>query len=263
MNGFALTSVLLFVAIVEHRVSEFPRNEWQLPTAPATSIATNPDSVLTKSKAAGETTASASPGSAPALLTRLLDLPEPPPPQAYAVTGKLLPPFLMAVLSAWRREFPDIPLSENGVIFVIRPGDFYVDLDPEQARWLTSREMLGIQNFPLIINPLTPGDDWYLRAQREWKQGNDDAIFVLLTSLYHEIAHSRRSEGELSAYKGQLELFETFQKRGKLASPYARGCYKVLRERYLDLTKHPDEYVQMIVRLGNRTTAILLRPRGK
>ena len=157
MNGFALTSVLLFVAIVEHRVSEFPRNEWQLPTAPTTSIATNPDSVLTKSKAAGETTASASPGSAPALLTRLLDLPEPPPPQVYAVTGKLLPPFLMAVLSAWRREFPDIPLSENGVIFVIRPGDFYVDLDPEQARWLTSREMLGISKFSFDHQPANAG----------------------------------------------------------------------------------------------------------
>jgi len=201
-----------------------------------------------------------SPGELREPITNLLDLPEPPRPEAYAITGNLLPPFLKAVLSAWGREFPDMPLSENSVIFVIRPAEFYSDLDPEQARWLCSREMLGIENFPLIINPLTPGDNWYLRAQKEWKQGNNDAVFVLLTSLYHEIAHTRRSRDELSAYKEQLMLFETLQKRGKLASPYAQACHHLLRDRYADLAKHPEQYIQMTVRLGNRTTAILVRP---
>ena len=84
----------------------------------------------------------------PTPLETLLDLPTPPPVNAYAITGNLLPPFLQAVLSAWQREFPKIPLSANGIIFVIRPADFYTDLNPEQKNWLTSREMLSIQDFP-------------------------------------------------------------------------------------------------------------------
>ena len=194
----------------------------------------------------------------PTPLETLLDLPTPPPVNAYAITGNLLPPFFQAVLSAWQREFPKIPLSANGIIFVIRPADFYADLNPEQKNWLTSREMLSIQNFPLIINPLTPGDDWYLQAQQEWKRGNDDAIYILLTSLFHEITHMQRGADESAAYKNQLALFDRFRKAGRLASPYAQACHKALRDRRADLLKHPDQYVQVYVHFQNRTTALLV-----
>ena len=251
-------SVLLFLVIANRRASAEFQNKWQGPVAAATPATSSADKLSVKSNAEREVNASLDSVAVP--VTKLLDLPEPPPQDSYAITGKLLPPFLMAVLSAWRREFPDTPLTENGVIFVIQPKDFYADLNTEQTKWLTSREMLSIQNFPLIINPLTPGDDWYLRAQREWKRGNEDAIFVLLTSIYHEFVHSRQSGNELSAYKAQLELFETFQKRGKLVGPYALTCYKVLRDRYLDVTKHPEKYVQVTVQLGRRAAAIHARP---
>jgi hypothetical protein len=195
----------------------------------------------------------------PTPLTTLLDLQEPPPANAYAITGHYLPPFLQAVLGAWQREFPNTPLSANNIIFVIRPADFYTDLNPQQENWLASREMLGIQNFPLIINPLTPGDDWYLRAQQEWKRGNDDAIYVLLTSLLHEITHTRFSGDEPAAYKDQLALFERFRKQGKLASPYAHACHKSLISRYADLRRHPEQYVQVQVRFQRQTIALLVR----
>ena len=194
----------------------------------------------------------------PTPLTTLLDLREPPPANAYAITGNYLPPFLQAVLGAWQREFPKTPLSANNIIFVIRPADFYTDLNPEQENWLASREMLGIQNFPLIINPLTPGDDWYLQAQQEWKRGNDDAIYVLLTSLFHEITHTRLSGDEAVAYKYQLALFERFRKQGKLASPYAHACHKSLINRYADLRRHPEQYVQVQVRFQRQTIALLV-----
>jgi hypothetical protein len=190
----------------------------------------------------------------------VLDLPKAPAPDAYAVTGDLLPPFLRAALAAWEREFPQTTLTANGVILVIRPDQFYSGLDPYQRQWLASREMLGIANFPLVINPLTPGDDWYLAAQSEWKRGNDDAIYVLLTSLYHEVAHTRRGSDERSAYREQLELFERFQQRGKLASPYGQLCHRLLSDRCTDLVQHPERYVQVTVRLGGQTTAILVRP---
>ena len=193
-------------------------------------------------------------------VTTLLDLPKPPPVNAYAITGELLPPFLKAVLFAWQREFPKLPLSANGIIFVIRPSEFYADLDPEQRSWLASREMLGIQNFPLIINPLPPGDDWYLQAQEEWKQGNQDAIYVMLTSLFHEITHTRLAGNERAAYKDQLDLFEQLRRRGKLTSPYARFCLKSLRYRYSDMLKHPDRYVQVQVRFQHKTVALLIHP---
>ena len=114
--------------------------------------------------------------SLPGSLLSELDLPEAPPTNAYAITGSYLPPFLQAVVVAWRQEFPDISLTTNGLIFVIRPADFYSGLSVDEQHWLESREMLGIKNLPLIINPLTPHDDWYLRAQQEWKNGNNDAI---------------------------------------------------------------------------------------
>ena len=194
----------------------------------------------------------------PTPLMSLLDLREAPPADAYAVTGTYLPPFLQAVLSEWQSEFPGVPLSTNGVIFVIRPGEFYGGIDPEQKAWLASREMLGLRNFPVIINPLTPGDDWYLQAQREWKRGNNDAVYILLTSLFHEIAHARLSADEALAYKQQMALFERFRKQGKLKSPYARTCHQALSDRYADLRRHPDQYVQVHVRFQSETVALLL-----
>ena len=187
-----------------------------------------------------------------------LDLPEAPPVNAYAVTGDYLPPFVRATLEVWQREFPQIPMSANGVIFVIRPDDFYSDLDSGQRHWLETREMLGIRNFPIVINPLTPGDDWYLRAQKEWRAGNQDAIYVLLTSLYHEIVHTEQSGDERHAYKAALDLFERFRKRGKLCSSYGRSCYALLRARYADLVHHPDQYVQVRIRFHKQNIALLI-----
>jgi len=100
--------------------------------------------------------------------------------------------------------------------------------------------MLGIRNFPLIINPLTPDDDWYFRAQQEWKRGNFDAVYILLTSIFHEIAHTQHGADEPVAYKEQLALFEQFARQGKLSSPYAHACRASLRERYLDVKRHPQ-----------------------
>jgi hypothetical protein len=197
--------------------------------------------------------------SQPTPLMSLLDLREPPPANAYAITGNYLPPFLQAVVSAWKAEFPEISLTTNGVIFVIRPAEFYGGMDAEQEAWLTSREMLGLRNFPVVINPLTPGDDWYLQAQREWKRGNNDAIYILLTSLFHEITHTRLSADEPLAYKEQLALFKRFRKQGKLKSPFARACRQSLSDRYADLRKHPDQYVQVHIRFQSQTVALLVR----
>jgi hypothetical protein len=207
----------------------------------------------------GQAIASTPLPSQPTPLMSLLDLREPPPSNAYAITGNYLPPFLQAVLSAWKSEFPEISLSTNGVIFVIRPAEFYGGMDPEQEAWLTSREMLGLRNFPVVINPLTPGDDWYLQAQREWKRGNNDAIYILLASLFHEIAHTRLSADETLAYKEQLALFKRFRKQGKLKSPYAHSCHQALSDRYADLRKHPDQYVQVHIRFQSQTVALLVR----
>ena len=128
-----------------------------------------------------------------------LDLRVAPPRNAYAITGDFLPPFLQAVLLAWKREFPQTPLPPNSIIFVIRPADFYSDLDSNQRHWLASCEMLGIRNFPLIINPLTPGDDWYLRAQKEWREGNQDGDLhsahrrsTMRSSIHSRLATSGR-----------------------------------------------------------------------
>jgi hypothetical protein len=192
-------------------------------------------------------------------LMSVLDLREPPPPDAYAITGNYLPPFLQAVVSAWHSEFPRIPLSANSIIFVIRPTEFYARPNPEEQTWLASREMLGLRNFPIIINPLTPGDDWYLTAQREWKAGNKDAIYVLLTSLFHEITHTQQGTDESAAYHEQLALFERFRKHGKLASPYALACRESLRTRYADLRKHPEQYVQVRLRFQSQAIALLVR----
>jgi hypothetical protein len=191
-------------------------------------------------------------------VTALLDLPAAPPPDAYSITGYLLPPFLQAVIAAWNREFPSTPLSANSIIFVIRPDEFYEGLEPQQKAWLMSREMLGTRNFPLIINPLTPQDDWYLRAQREWKQGNRETIYILLTSLFHEMTHTQKGGTEAAAYKHQLTQFERFQRQGKLSSPYARACHKSLRTRYLDLKKHPEQYRQVFVNLQRETVALVV-----
>jgi hypothetical protein len=195
----------------------------------------------------------------PAPLMTLLDLQEPPPPNAYSITGNYLPPFLQEVVRTWQLEFPRIPLSANSIIFVIRPAEFYSDLNPEQGAWLASREMLGIRNFPLIINPLTPGDDWYLRAQQEWKRGNNDAVYILLTSLFHEITHTQDGADESAAYQGQLALFQRFRKQGKLASPYARACHESLRNTSADLRKHPEQYAQVQVHFQGQTIALLVR----
>jgi hypothetical protein len=195
----------------------------------------------------------------PAPLVTLLDLQEPPPPNAYSITGNYLPPFLQEVVRTWQLEFPRIPLSTNSIIFVIRPAEFYSDLNPEQGAWLASREMLGIRNFPLIINPLTPGDDWYLRAQQEWKRGNNDAVYILLTSLFHEITHTQDGADESAAYQGQLALFQRFRKQGKLASPYARACHESLRNTSADLRKHPEQYAQVQVHFQRQTIALLVR----
>jgi hypothetical protein len=191
-------------------------------------------------------------------LITLLDLQEPPPADAYAITGNYLPPFLQEVMRTWQQEFPRIPLTTNSIIFVIRPAEFYSDMNPEQGAWLASREMLGIRNFPLIINPLTPGDDWYLTAQQEWKRGNNDAIYILLTSLFHEVTHTRDGADESAAYQHQLALFQRFRKQGKLASPYARACQESLRNRSADLRKHPEQYVQVQVRFQRQTIALLV-----
>ena len=191
-----------------------------------------------------------------------LDLPEAPPPDAYAVTGNYLPLFVRETLQVWQREFPQIPLSANSVIFVIRPDEFYSDLDSGQRHWLETREMLGIRNFPIIINPLTPGDDWYFRAQQEWRAGNRDAIYILLTSLYHEIIHTDESGDERQAYKSSLDLFERFRKQGKLRSLYANSCYDLLRNRCADLLHHPDRYVQVRIRFHQQDVALLIRSTG-
>jgi hypothetical protein len=187
-----------------------------------------------------------------------LDLPAAPAADAYAVTGELLPPFLKAVVSVWNQEIPGIPLSINSLIFVIRPTQFYADLDAQQKIWLMGREMLGIRNFPLIINPLTPDDDWYFRAQQEWKQGNYDAAYILVTSLFHEIAHTQRAADEPAAYKDQLALFERFEKQGKLSSPYAHECHASLRERYLDVKRNPQRYRQVLVNLQHELVALIV-----
>jgi hypothetical protein len=181
------------------------------------------------------------------------------PADAYAVTGALLPPFMKAVVSSWNQEFPNVPMTTNSLIFVIRPGEFYAGLDGRQKAWLMSREMLGIRNFPLIINPLTPGDVWYLRAQQEWEQGNSDAVYVLLTSLFHEIAHIQHAANEPAAYKDQLLLFERFEKQGKLSSRYAHECHASLREAYLDLKRHPQLYSQVFVTVQHQRFAVLVR----
>jgi hypothetical protein len=193
-----------------------------------------------------------------ALVTALLDLPAAPPPDAYSITGYLLPPFLQAVIAAWNREFPSTPLSANSIIFVIRPDEFYDGLEPPQKAWLMSREMLGIRNFPVIINPLTPQDDWYLRAQWEWKQGNREPIYILLTSLFHEMTHTQKGGTEAAAYKDQLKQFETFQRQGKLSSPYAGACHESLRRHYVDLKKHPEQYRQVFVNLQRQTVALVV-----
>jgi hypothetical protein len=188
-----------------------------------------------------------------------LNLPEAPPADAFAVTGDYLPLFVRETVQLWQHEFPDIPLTANGVIFVIRPDAFYADLDPGQRLWLATREMLGIRNFPIIINPLTPGDDWYFRAQREWRAGNRDAIYVLLTSLYHEIIHTDQSGDERQAYQSALDLFEHYRKQGKLRTAYGRMCYALLRARYADLVHHPDRYVQVRIRFRQQDIALLVR----
>jgi len=219
----------------------------------------DPQPITTGLSAQEQATASTPLPSMPTRLMSLLDLPEPPPADAYAITGNYLPPFLQAVVSAWQAEFPRIPLSTNSIIFVIRPAEFYADLNSEQEVWLASREMLGLRNFPIIINPLTPGDDWYLTAQQEWKRGNTDAIYILLTSLFHEITHARDGADESAAYQQQLALFQRFRKQGKLASPYARACHESLRHTYADLRKHPEQYVQVQVRFQRQTIALLVR----
>jgi hypothetical protein len=188
----------------------------------------------------------------------LLGLPAAPARDAYAVTGDLLPPFLKAVVSVWNQEFPGVPLSNNSLIFVIRPIEFYADLNAQQKIWLMSREMLGIRNFPLIINPLTPDDDWYFRAQQEWKRGNFDAVYILLTSIFHEIAHTQQGADEPVAYKEQLALFEHFARQGKLSSPYAHACRASLRERYLDVKRHPQRYRQVLVNVQQQMVALLV-----
>ena len=188
----------------------------------------------------------------------LLGLPAAPARDAYAVTGDLLPPFLKAVVSVWNQEFPGVPLSNNSLIFVIRPIEFYADLNAQQKIWLMSREMLGIRNFPLIINPLTPDDDWYFRAQQEWKRGNFDAVYILLTSIFHEIAHTQQGADEPVAYKEQLALFEHFARQGKLSSPYAHACRASLRERYLDVKRHPQRYRQVLVNLQQQMVALVV-----
>lgn len=192
-------------------------------------------------------------------LATQLDLRVPPPQNAYAITGDYLPPFLQAVLVAWNREFPKTPLSTNSIIFVIHPDSFYSDLDGNQRDWISTREMLGIRNFPIIINPLTPGDDWYLRAQKEWQSGNEDAVYALLASLYHEVVHTQQSGNERQAYKAALDLFERFRKQGKLRSSYGRSCYALLRNCYADLLHHPDHYIQVRVRFQQQTVALLVR----
>jgi len=206
-----------------------------------------------------DSTGGSLPGPAAMVPVDSLDLPATPARDAYAVTGDLLPPFLKAVVSVWNQEFPGVPLSNNSLIFVIRPSEFYADLNAQQKIWLMSREMLGIRNFPLIINPLTPDDAWYFRAQQEWKQGNFDAVYILVTSLFHEIAHTQHAADELVAYRDQLALFEHFKKQGKLSSSYAHACRASLRERYLDVKKHPQQYRQVLVKLRDQTVALLVR----
>ncbi len=208
---------------------------------------------LSRGSPAGESNSASAPP-----VTVLLDLPAAPPPDAYSITGYLLPPFLQAVITAWNREFPSTRLSANSIVFVIRPDKFYDGLEPPQKAWLMSREMLGIRNFPVIINPLTPQDDWYLRAQWEWKQGNRETIYILLTSLFHEMTHTQTGGTEASAYKDQLTQFETFQRQGKLSSPYARACHKSLRRHYLDLKKHPEQYQQVFVDLQRQDVALVV-----
>jgi len=36
--------------------------------------------------------------------------------------------------------------------------------------------------------------------QQEWKRGNNDAIYILLTSLFHEITHTQQGADESAAY---------------------------------------------------------------
>jgi hypothetical protein len=110
----------------------------------------------------------------------------------------------------------------------------------------------------LIINPLTPDDDWYFRVQQEWKRGNFDAVYILLTSIFHEIAHTQQGADEPVAYKEQLALFEHFARQGKLSSPYAHACRASLRERYLDVKRHPQRYRQVLVNLQQQMVALLV-----
>lgn len=194
-------------------------------------------------------------------LSGWIDLSGAPPSNASAVTGELLPPFLRAVLAAWNREFGATPLSNNSIIFVIRPDQFYSGLEPQQKAWLMSREMVGIRNFPVIVNPLTPNDDWYQHAQQEWKRGNPDAIDVVLTSLFHEMAHTQRAGDEPEAYREQLALFERFRKQGRLSSPYAHTCYALLRGHYRDLTTHPERYRRVLVNIQDQSVALLVQAR--
>ena len=224
----------------------------------STLIGSHPQPVTTGRSTQDQTAAGTSLPAMPSPLMSLLDLQQPPPGDAYAITGNYLPPFLQAVVSAWQSEFPRIPLSTNSIIFVIRPAEFYSDLNPEQEAWLASREMLGLRNFPIIINPLTPGDAWYLTAQQEWKRGNTDAIFILITSLFHEIAHAQKGADESAAYQEQLALFQRFRKQGKLSSSYARACQQSLRSRYADLRKHPEQYVQVHLRFQSQAIALLV-----
>lgn len=187
-----------------------------------------------------------------------LGLPKEPPPNAYAVTGDLLPPLLQEVVAAWNLEFPGIPLASNSLIFVIRPDEFYSELELQSKTWLASREMLGIPNFPTVINPLTPDDDWYKRAQEEWKTGNRDAVYILLTSLYHELSHTLRGHDDSKAYREQILLFERFRRKGLLRSRYARQCYASLHDVSQNLARHPERYQRVEVRLHGQIIALRL-----
>lgn len=174
-----------------------------------------------------------------------LELSAAPPTDAYAVTGDLLPPFLKEVISVWNRQFHIAVLSTNSVVFVIHPDEFYYGLKSEKKAWLMSRELLGIQNFPLIINPCTPNDAWYLRAQDEWKAGNPDAVDILLTMLFREVSHPQRAEEEREDYADygeQLALLDRLRKEGRLQSLYALACYASVRDYHLNLIKRADPY---------------------
>jgi hypothetical protein len=83
----------------------------------------------------------------------------------------------------------------------------------------------------------------------------------LLTSLRHEIVHTQQGGDGRQAYKAALDLFEAFRKKGKLRSAYASACYVLLRARYADLRRHPDQYVQVRLRFQHQDVALLVRSR--